>query len=83
MVLLDGMAVLPSGDLVVATRVVGQLTTLTPQGEVVARVDVGDPFVTNVCLAGDDGADWFVTLGSTGRLLRLRARAADDRPVPA
>lgn len=69
---LDGLAVLPSGDLVVATLVVGQLTTLTPQGEVVATVDVGDPFVTNLALADPDGEDLLVTLGSTGRLVRTR-----------
>lgn len=72
---LDGRTALPSGDLLVATLVIGQLTTLTPEGGVVTTTDVGDPFVTNVCLADPLGQEVLVTLGSTGRLLRMQTPA--------
>lgn len=69
---LDGMVVTASGHLVVATLVAGRLTTLSPGGEVVGHVEVDDPFPTNVCLAGPEaGTDLLVTLGASGRLVRL------------
>ncbi|GGK60161.1 SMP-30/gluconolactonase/LRE family protein [Ornithinimicrobium pekingense] len=69
---LDGMAVTASGTLVVATLVVGQLTALSPHGEVVGQVDVDDPFPTNVVVDPAEEGGLLVTLGSTGRLVRLR-----------
>lgn len=68
---LDGMAVTATGNLVVATLVVGQLTTLSPEGLLLARHDVDDPMPTNLCFAGADLTDLLVTLGSTGRVIRL------------
>lgn len=69
---LDGMAVTAAGNLVIATLVTGELTTLDPSGRLLERLAVDDPMPTNVCLAGPDRRDLLVTLGSTGRLVRLR-----------
>lgn len=68
---LDGIAVTAAGNLVVATLVLGELTTLSPTGQVLSRVAVDDPMPTNVCFGGSDHTDLFVTLGATGRLVRL------------
>lgn len=68
---LDGIAVTAVGNLVVATLVLGELTTLSPTGQVLSRVAVDDPMPTNVCFGGPDHTDLFVTLGATGRLVRL------------
>lgn len=68
---LDGMALTAAGNLVVATLVVGQLTTLSPSGTIRARLAVDDPMPTNVCFAGPARTDLVVTLGSTGRLVRM------------
>ena len=68
---LDGLAVLPDGDLVVATLVVGRLTVLSPRGQELGRVELDDPFPTNVCLVGRELQDLVVTLGSSGRLVTM------------
>lgn len=84
---LDGMALTAAGNLVVATLVVGALTTLSLSGEVLAQLEGDDPMPTNVAFGGPDRRDaaagpqrssWhvvdrplYVTLGSTGRLVRL------------
>lgn len=68
---LDGMALTAAGNLVVATLVVGELTTLSPRGKVLDRVAVDDPMPTNVCFTGPDHADLVVTLGSTGRVIQV------------
>lgn len=69
---LDGMAVTTAGTLVVATLVVGALTAMDTQGRVLASVEVDDPMPTNLAFGGADGRDLYVTLGSTGRLVRMR-----------
>lgn len=69
---LDGMAVTASGNLVVATLVVGALTAMDTQGRMLASVEVDDPMPTNLAFGGADGRDLYVTLGSTGRLVRMR-----------
>lgn len=68
---LDGMAVTAAGNLVVATLVVGALTTVDPTGQVLDRLEVDDPMPTNVAFGGADGRHLYATLGSTGRLVRL------------
>lgn len=68
---LDGMAITAAGNLVVATLVVGALTTLDPASRVLDRLEVDDPMPTNVAFGGVERRDLYVTLGSTGRLVRL------------
>lgn len=69
---LDGLAVTESGCIVVATLVTGQLTALSPDGAVLGRLDVSDPYPTNVVVDPAHDGHLLVTLGSTGRLVRLR-----------
>lgn len=67
----DSLAVQANGDLCVATLGQGGITTITPQG-VSHHTPLPDRLVTNVCFGGADMRDAYVTLSSTGRLLKMR-----------
>jgi len=69
MQLFDSLGVDGDGNVVVATLVTGALTVISPAGEVLDQVVLGDPMVTNVCFGGDDLCTAFVTLSGTGRLV--------------
>ena len=71
MQLFDSLAIDGDGNVVVATLVTGALTVVSPGGDVLDQVMVGDPMVTNVCFGGDDLRTAFVTLSGTGRLVSL------------
>ena len=67
--LFDSLAVDGDGNVVVATLVTGALTVISPAGEVLDQVMLGDPMVTNVCYGGDDLRTAYATLSGTGRLV--------------
>jgi gluconolactonase len=67
--LFDSLAVDGDGNVVVATLVTGALTVISPAGEVLDQVMLGDPMVTNVCFGGDDLRTAYATLSATGRLV--------------
>jgi gluconolactonase len=69
MQLFDSLGVDSAGNVVVATIVTGGLTVISPTGEVLDQVILGDPLVTNVCFGGEDLSTAFVTLSATGRLV--------------
>jgi len=69
MQLFDSLGVDGDGNVVVATLVTGALTVVSPAGEVLDQVVLGDPMVTNVCFGGDDLRTAFATLSGTGRLV--------------
>jgi gluconolactonase len=71
MQLFDSLAVDGDGNVVVATIVTGALSVISPAGELLDQVPVGDLMVTNVCFGGDDLRTAFVTLSGTGRLVSL------------
>jgi gluconolactonase len=64
----DSLAVDGDGNVVVATLVTGALSVISPDGDVLDQVTVGDPLVTNVCFGGPDLTTAYVTLSATGRL---------------
>jgi gluconolactonase len=68
---LDGMAVEANGNICVATIVDSGITVLTPDGEPVRRVPFDDHFVTNICFGGPEMQTAFVTLGGTGRVMKM------------
>jgi len=68
---LDSLKVAASGNIVVATLVTGEVTTVSPAGEILSAVRFPDRMVTNVAFAGDDLRTLLVTLSSTGRLVSL------------
>lgn len=67
----DGLAVTQSGNICIGTNHTGGLTTITPDGSV-NFLKLPDVMVTNIAFGGKDMRDAFVTLGTTGRLARLR-----------
>jgi gluconolactonase len=71
MQLFDSLGVDGDGNVVVATLVTGALTVISPAGEVLDQVVLGDPMVTNVCFGGDDLRTAYATLSGTGRLVRF------------
>jgi gluconolactonase len=69
MQLFDSLAVDSDGNVVVATLVTGALTVISPAGEILDQVVLGDPMVTNVCFGGEDLRTAYATLSATGRLV--------------
>ena len=54
----------------VATIVNGGVSVISPAGELVDFVETGDLLTTNICFGGDDLTTAYITLSSTGRLVR-------------
>jgi len=69
MQLFDSLAVDGDGNIVVGTLVTGALTVISPTGEVLDQVLLGDPMVTNVCFGGEDLRTAYATLSAVGRLV--------------
>jgi gluconolactonase len=68
---LDSMAVTSAGNIVVGTLVAGELTTISPDGEVLDVCRFDDPWTTNVCFGGADMTTAYVTLSMDGQLVSL------------
>ena len=69
---LDSLAVAASGNIVVATLVSGEITTVSPGGEIVHVEKMPDPMPTNICFGGPDMRTAYVTLSTTGRLVEMK-----------
>lgn len=65
---LDSLAIAASGNIIVATLVAGEITTISPAGEVVDVVKMPEPMPTNICFGGPDMRTAFITLSLTGKL---------------
>lgn len=68
---LDSLAVQANGDVCVATIINGGVTTITPAGQS-SHVAQPDVLVTNIAFGGADMRDAYITLSSTGQLVRAR-----------
>ena len=68
---LDSLAVAASGNVCVATLVSGEITTVSPDGEILGAVPMGERMPTNICFGGPDRRMAFVTLSTTGKLVSL------------
>jgi gluconolactonase len=68
--LLDSLAVDSAGNVCVATIVNGGVSVVSPEGELVDFVATGDLITTNVCFGGDDLTTAYITLSTTGRLVK-------------
>ena len=69
---LDSLAVTASGNICVATLVSGEITTISPSGEIVSVVTLDDRMPTNLCFGGPDMRTAFITLSLTGRLVSMQ-----------
>ncbi|MDO7842326.1 SMP-30/gluconolactonase/LRE family protein [Sphingomonas immobilis] len=71
MVWLDSLAVTAAGNVCVGTIFDGGISTVTPAGSV-TQTPFDETFVTNIAFGGADMRDAYVTLSTTGLLVRAR-----------
>ena len=64
----DGLAVAESGNIAVATLITGKITVITPTGEILRSVDVGDHYVTNICFGGLRRRTAYITMAASSQL---------------
>jgi gluconolactonase len=69
MQLFDSLGIDGEGNIVVATLVTGALSVISPEGELLDQIMLGDPMVTNVAFGGPDLRTAYATLSATGRLV--------------
>jgi gluconolactonase len=68
----DSLAVDAAGNICVATLVSGAITVITPFGDVIRQIETGDEMTTNICFAGADMRDAYITLASRGEVVKTR-----------
>ena len=68
----DSLAVTAAGNICVATLYDGGISTITPDGAVSKFAIAGEPYVTNIAFGGADMRDAYITLSTTGRLVKTR-----------
>lgn len=69
---LDSLKVEADGRICVATLIRGMVNSVRPDGTGEEGVQLTDRSVTNLCFGGADMRDAWITLSSTGQLLKLR-----------
>ncbi|TDH36086.1 SMP-30/gluconolactonase/LRE family protein [Pseudohoeflea suaedae] len=67
----DSLAVEECGNVAVATLRLGGINVVSPKGDLVERIELPDPYTTNICFGGPDRRTAYITLSSTGRLVRM------------
>ncbi len=67
----DSLAITAAGNICVGTLRTGGITTVTPDGTTCFRA-FDDRYVTNIAFGGDDMMDAYLTLSTTGRLVKVR-----------
>ena len=68
---LDSLAVTEAGNICVATLVSGEITTVSPRGEIIRVVKMPERMPTNICFGGEGMRTAYVTLSTSGRLVSL------------
>jgi gluconolactonase len=68
---LDSLAITAAGNIVVATLVAGEITTVSPAGEILRVVKMPERMPTNICFGGPDMRTAFITLSTSGRLAAM------------
>lgn len=68
----DSLAVTAAGNICAATFDRGGITTITPSGETSVLPIAGEQYVTNIAFGGEDMRDAYITLSSTGKIVRMR-----------
>ncbi|MBY0338233.1 MAG: SMP-30/gluconolactonase/LRE family protein [Acetobacteraceae bacterium] len=75
----DSIKCTAAGNIVIATLVSGELTTVSPAGEVLDVVKMPERMPTNICFGGPNWSTAWVTLSLTGQLVELPWREAGLR----
>jgi gluconolactonase len=71
--MLDSLAVLANGHVTVATTVRQTgIGSVNPETGEITNYPIDDLLVTNICFGGADMRDAWITLGTTGRLIKTR-----------
>ncbi len=70
--LYDSLAVEANGNICVATLINGGISVIRPDGSGAEFVPMPDALTTNICFGGPDLTTAFVTLSSTGKLVRMQ-----------
>ena len=70
--LFDSLAVDGEGNICVATLINGGITVISPAGEVIDFIATDDRITTNICFGGEDFRTAYITVSSTGQLLRMK-----------
>ncbi len=68
---LDSLAVTAAGNICVATLVSGEVTTISPSGQIAGVTLFDDKLPTNICFGGADLRTAYITLSHTGRLVSM------------
>jgi len=76
---LDSLAITDAGNIVVATLVEGEITTVTPAGKIIDVAKMPERMPTNICFGGPDRRTAYITLSNTGKLVSMRWREAGLR----
>jgi gluconolactonase len=64
----DSLAVMANGNIAIATLNTGDITEISPAGDIVRTVAMPDCYPTNICFGGADMRTAYITLSDTGRL---------------
>jgi len=77
----DSMAIEANGNICIGTLINGGISVISPEGRLVEHIPTpGDRYATNLCFGGLDGSTAYITLSTTGKLVK----AAWPRPgLPA
>lgn len=67
----DSLAVEAGGNIAIATLRLGGIVVVSPEGDLVERIPMPDPYTTNICFGGPDMRTAFITLSSSGRLVAM------------
>jgi gluconolactonase len=69
---LDSLAIAASGNIIVATLVAGEITTISPAGEILRVVKMPERMPTNICFGGADMRTAYITLSTSGKLVAMQ-----------
>ena len=69
---LDSIAIAASGNIIVATLVSGEITTVSPAGEILRVVKMPERMPTNICFGGTDMRTAYITLSTSGKLAAMQ-----------
>ena len=68
---MDSLAVTAAGHICVATLVSGEITTVSPDGQILHVEKMPEVMPTNICFGGADRRTAYITLSTTGKLVSM------------
>jgi gluconolactonase len=67
----DSLAVEAGGNICIGTLVLGQITVVSPHGELIRTIKCPDPHTTNICFGGPNLQKAYITQSMTGQLIEM------------